>query len=560
MKVTADAYADDVIAGRVVAGRWVRLACERHKRDLEHGRERGLYFDEMAARMGLAFFTVLRHSKGEWAGQVIKLEPWQQFYLWGLFGWRRADGSRRFRTSYLEVARKNGKSTLMAGVGLYLVAADNEPGAEVYTAATKRDQARIIHQEAVRMVKQSPVLGRELKLVKDNIHSTKTFSKYEPVGRDSATLDGLNVHGGLVDELHAHPTGDLWDVLETATGSRRQPLMAAVTTAGHNRQSVCYQFHDYTEKILAGVLDDDAWHGMVFTLDRTETGELEDWENEASWIKSNPNLGVSKKLDDMRDKAHKAKQMPARLNTFLQKELNIWTQASTRWIDPERWRLCNLRPVVAAAMAGRPCYGGLDLSSTLDITALVWVYTPVDGGEIMDAFCRFWIPEANVMKRVKRDRVPYDAWIRAGLITPTPGDVVDYDFIREQIRQDLTLFDVKELAYDPWNATEVSTKLEQEGAPMVEFRQGVVSMNPAMKALEVAIQKKTLNHGGNPVLTWMADNLVAASDPAGNLKPDKDKSIEKIDGILGLLMGWRRATVHGADKGSVYEARGLRTL
>lgn len=487
----------------------------------------------------------------------MRLEPWQEFYLGTLFGWRRQDGTRRFRTSYLEVARKNGKSTLLAGVGLYLLVADGEPGAEIYTAATKRDQARIIFQESQRMVRQSPDLREVVGSVKDNLHVAMTFSKYEPVGRDSDTLDGLNVHGGLIDELHAHATGDMWDVLETATGARRQPLMAAVTTAGSNRQSICYQFHDYTEKVLSSVVEDDAWHGMIYSLDRDAGGLLEDWESEAAWLKANPNLGVSKKLSDLRDKARKAKQMPSRLNVFLQKELNIWTQASMRWIDPERWRACNVRPIDEAALAGRHCYGGLDLSSTLDVTALLWVFPPAEG-TVYDVLARLWIPEDNWFDRVKNDRAPYDVWIKQGLMTVTPGNVVDYEFILETMQADMKRFDVAELAFDPWNATSVTNKLPPD--KLVEFRQGYVSMNPAMKALEVAIQRRTLNHGGNAALAWMADNLVASMDPAGNLKPDKAKSTERIDGIVALLMAFHRASLHGAAARSVYEGRGLRVL
>lgn len=507
------------------------------------------------------FFAFLRHSKGEWAREPLVLEPWQAFYVATLFGWLRADGTRRFRSSYLEVARKNGKSTLAAGLGLYLLVADGEPGAEVFTAATKREQARIIWQEAMRMVKQSPDLRQVVGVVKDNLHVEATFSRMEPVGRDSDTLDGLNVHGGIVDELHAHPTGEMWDVLETATGARRQPLMLAVTTAGYDRQSICWQFHDYTEKVLSGVVEDDAWHGMVFTLDRDPaTGELEDWEQEEAWLKANPNLGVSKKWGDMRDKARKAGYLPARLNVFLQKELNVWTQAATRWVHPDVWRACFLREVDEERLAGRRCFAGLDLSSTLDLTAWVLVFPPVDGDTVYDVVCRFWIPEENVLERVRHDRAPYDAWIRAGLLETTPGNVVDYDWILAMVRQHLERFQIEEIAFDPWNATSVSNKLMEDGAPMVEFRQGFVSMNPAMKALEVAIKQRSLNHGGNPVLNWMADNLVAAQDPAGNLKPDKNKSTEKIDGMVALLMAHYRARAHVEAGRSVYEGRGVLVL
>lgn len=507
-------------------------------------------------------FSFLRHSKGEWSGQRFVLEPWQQFYLWTLFGWRRADGTRRFRTSYLEVGRKNGKSTTIGGAGLKLLVADGEPGAEVYVAATKLSQAQIVFTEMERMVRQSPDLKQVVKIFKNNLNVPASFSKAEPLGQDSDTLDGLNVHGALVDELHAHPTGDMWDVLETATGARRQPLLLAITTAGSVRESICYQFHDYTEKVLLQVISDDAWHGVIYSLDRDpQTGELEDWENEAAWVKANPNLGVSKKLSDMRDKARKAKQMPARLNTFLQKELNIWTQASTRWIDPDQWRALNLRPIDPEQLVGRACYAGLDLSSTADITALVYVFEPLPGELVWDALCRFWVPEDKIERRVKNDRVPYDAWVRQDLVATTSGNVVDYDVILAQIQEDLARFDVRQLAFDPWNATSVTNKLQQlSSVQLLEFRQGYVSMNPAMKALEVGIARRTLNHGGNPVLAWMADNLVASMDPAGNLKPDKAKSREKIDGMVALIMANYRASLEAGSGRSVYEDRGLLTL
>lgn len=462
----------------------------------------------------------------------------------------------------MEVGRKNGKSTTLAGAGNFLLVADGEPGAEIYVAATKLSQAQIIFSEMERMVKQSPDLKQVVRAFKNNLNVPATFSKAEPLGQDSDTLDGLNVHGALVDELHAHPTGDMWDVLETATGARRQPLLMAITTAGSDRQSICYQFHDYTEKVLGQVLTDDAWHGIIYSLDRdSQTGELEDWENEVSWVKSNPNLGVSKKLSDMRDKARKAKQMPARLNTFLQKELNIWTQASTRWIDPDQWRALNLRPINPEQLAGRACYAGLDLSSTTDITALVYAFEPLPNELVWDVVCRFWIPEDNIEKRVKNDRVPYDAWIRQGLVTATSGNVVDYDVILAQIQIDIANFGARQLAYDPWNATSVTNKLQQlSSVELLEFRQGYVSMNPAMKALEVAIARKAINHGGNPVLTWMADNLVASSDPAGNLKPDKAKSRERIDGMVALIMANYRASLATGARQSVYDKRGILLL
>lgn len=552
--LTATQYIDDVLSGRQTVCKWVRLAVERHVRDLETGHRRGLHFDETAAKKAIAFFSLLKHSKGEWARQTIILEPWQQFHLWCLFGWRRADGTRRFRTSYLEVARKNGKSTMAAGVGLYLLVADDEPGAEIYTGATKRDQARIIHAEAVRMVKQSPTLRNSLTLYKDNIHDTKAFSKFEPLGKDSKTMDGLNVHAGIIDELHAHPDGDLWDVLETATGSRRQPLMYAITTAGNNPTSVCFQFHDYTEKVLSGVVDDDAFFGTIYSLDiDPETNKTEDWEDETVWVKANPNLEISKKIADMQDQAHRAKEMPARLNSFLQKHLNLWVSGAVKWISMDAWNGCN-QPL--PDLIGRPCYAGLDLSSTIDITALVLVFPPLYELEPYWLLPFFWVPEERIWERSKRDRVPYEAWRDQGYITPTPGNVVDYDFVIATIKEQGDIYDLQEIAFDRWGAFQISQKLDNDGFTMIPFGQGYASMSAPSKEFEQLIASAGLAHGGHPVLRWMADNVVVREDPAGNKKPDKAKSREKIDGIVASIMGLDRAIRNeGTTRDSVYEER-----
>lgn len=551
----AQHYIEQVSRGEIVVCKWVRLAVERHLRDLETGHERGLTFDEEAARRAIRFFGFLRHSKGEWAGQVVILEPWQQFILWVLFGWKGADGTRRFRTAYEEIARKNGKSTKAAGVGLYLFDADKEPGAEVYTAATKRDQARITHSEATRMVKKSAALKKRIAVYKDNLHNEATASKFEPVGRDADSLDGLNIHGAIVDELHAHKTRDLWDVLETATGSRRQPLMYAITTAGYNRTTICYELHDYTRKILEGIIEDDSFFGIIFTLD-----EGDDWEDERNWVKPNPNLGISVKLDDLRRKAAKAKKMPSALNAFLRLHMNVWTQAETKWVNPEKWAACG-GEVDPEALLGRACYGGLDLSSTIDITAFILVFPPVVKGEPYKVLCRFWVPEAAMHERSKRDRVPYDAWVREGFIEATPGDVIDYDFIVAEILELAERYDLKEVAFDRWGASKMIQELQEVELTVAQFGQGFASMSGPMKELERLIAAGEMAHGNNPVLRWMADNLVARLDPAGNIKPDKAKSIEKIDGMVALIMALARAILQEGDEGdSVYEERGILLL
>jgi len=558
---TAEQYVDDVLTGRQVACKWVRLACERHRKDLDgstelaevNGKERGLHFDETTAKTAIAFFRLLKHSKGEWAGRPLILEPWQQFVVWSLFGWKREDGTRRFRTSYLEVSRKNGKTTMAAGIGLYLMLADGEPGAEVYSIATKRDQARISHSEATRMAKSSPQLRKMVTIFKDNIHILDTASKFEPLGADSDTMDGLNVHGAVVDEVHAHKTRDTWDVIETATGSRRQPLMFAITTAGYDRETLCFKQHEYTQKVLDGVLQDDSWFGMIYGLDEGDA-----FEDEAIWVKANPNLGVSKKWDDMQRKAARAREMPSALNAFLRLELDVWTQAETKWIPRQHWNQC-VQAVDAEGLRGRSCYAGLDLSSNTDVSALVLVFPPQSDEDAYQVVSRFWIPEEAMVERAHRDRVPYPAWVRQGFIKATPGNVIDYDFILAEIDELAQAYDILELAFDRWGATKIQTDLMEKGGEdwLVQFGQGYVSMSPPMKELERLILEHKLAHGNNPVLTWMADNLVVRQDPAGNLKPDKEKSTERIDGMVALVMALDRALRHEAPKKSVYEERGL---
>lgn len=551
---TVGQYIRGVLDGTIVAGKWQRMAVERHVRDLAHGHERGLWFDEAAAARAIKFFSFLKHSKGEWAGQVIKLEPWQQFIKWSIFGWKKGD-TRRFRTAYIEVARKNGKSTDASGTGLYLFDADGEPGAEVYTAATKKDQAKITHSEATRMVKSSPALRKRIGVYKDNLHNELTHSKFEPLGRDADSLDGLNIHAAIVDELHAHKTRDLWDVLETATGARRQPLMIAITTAGFNRQSICYEQHDYTRKILERVIEDDSFFGIIFSLD-----DDDDWEDERNWIKANPNLGVSVKLDDLRRKAAKAKEMPSALNAFLRLHMNLWTQSETKWVDVEKWRACG-EAVDADGLRGRICYGGLDLSSTIDVSALVLVFPPQKAGDKFRVLCFFWVPEEAMWKRSKKDRVPYDAWVRDGFIEATPGDVIDYTFILARIEELAQRYDLREVAFDRWGATKLAQDMQESDLTVVEFGQGFASMSGPMKEMERLIAAGELAHGNNPVLAWMADNLVARQDPAGNIKPDKERSIEKIDGMVALIMALARAIRNeGESSRSIYEERGLREL
>jgi len=547
-------YAWGVRRGEIVACRYVRLAVERHFNDLETGAQRGIWFDHKAAEHALGFFRFLRHSKGEWAGKEMELEPWQQFFIWVLFGWKRADGTRRFRDSYLEVARKNGKTTVAGGIGLYLFVADDEPGAEVYAAATKRDQAKLCHDEATRMVQASPALSSRITVFRNNLHIQGTASKFEPLGRDSKSTDGLNIHGLLKDELHEWVDRDFNAKLDTAQGSRRQPLSLSITTAGSSRVSICYEQREHVIKILEGLEQDDAVFGIIFTLD-----DGDDWEDEAVWIKANPNLGVSVKLDYLREKVRKAKSTPSTLNQCLRYCFNIWTQAESRWIDPDAWAACGSEPLDESLLAGRQCYGALDLSTTTDISAWVLVFPPLREDEPYLVLARLFCPKDNIAARTKRDRVPYEAWEQAGMLTATPGAAIDYGFIRHRINEDAARFDLAEIAYDRWGASKLRQELEEDGHTMIEFGQGFASMSPPTKELERLVLSGLLDHGSNKALAWMAANLVIRTDPAGNIKPDKEKSIEKIDGIVALIMALDRALKH-TDTKSVYEERGVLTV
>lgn len=543
-------YARSVADGDVPAGGLQRLACARHLNDLQHARKRGLRFDVGLADRAIRFFGFLRHSKGEWAGQSFDLAEWQAFVVGSVFGWVRRDGLRRFRSVYIEVPRKNGKSTLLSGIGLYLLIADGEPGAEIYTAATKRDQARITHGEATRMVKASPFLRNRIGAFRDNLHVEATHSKFEPLGADSDTMDGLNVHGAIIDELHAHKTGGVVDVLDTATGARRQPLIVEITTAGWDRQSICWQHHEYTRQIVEGLIEDDSWFGFIAAADADD-----DWTDERTWQKANPNYSVSVKSDDLRRKALKAQQMPAAQNSFKRLHLNIWTEQADRWMTIEAWDKCAgaLDPEM---LIGRECYAGLDLASTTDIAALVLVFPSDDDPTIYDVLCYFWVPAETVLQRTRSGSVPYATWVDQGLIFATEGNVIDYRAIMATLDELAQLYDIREVAYDRWGATELIQTLQDEGLEVVPFGQGFVSMSPPTKSLMTMVLSERIRHGNNPVLRWMAGNMVVREDPAGNLKPDKSKSTEKIDGMVALIMGLDRAERH-ENGSSVYEERDL---
>lgn len=545
---TAERYMADVLAGRIVVGQLVRRAIERHVHDLARGRERGIDFDRAAAERVLKFFSFLRHSKGEWARKPFALSPWQQCLLWILFGWKRADGTRRFRLAHVEVARKNGKSTLLSGVLLYLLLGDGEQGAEVYAAATKRDQARIVFEEAKRMAAKSPGIRRRVVALKNNLHVPATESKLEPLCSKSETLDGLNVSAAAIDELHAHPDRTLFDVIETATGARRQPLIFNITTAGFNQQSIWWELRGDALRILDGFdkpggITDDTFFCWICTLDPED-----DWTDPRVWIKANPNLGVSVKLDDLERKAAKAQRIPSAQNNFRTKHLDEPRQQAVLWLPLDKWDACQ-PPAADAELLGKPCFAGLDLSTTRDVTAFVLAFPREKG---FDLRCKFWIPLATAEARSRDDRVPYLDWARQGLVTICDGEVIDYAAIRAHIVAESRLYKIQELAFDPHNATEISQQLaEQDGLTLVEHRQGFISMNAPSKEFERLVVLGLVRHGAHPVLRWMAGNVSVKTDEAGNIKPIKPAhgDARKIDGIIAAVMPIGRAMLHPDTSG-----------
>lgn len=558
------AYAEAVVAGDILAGKLIHLACERHLRDLATGHERGLWFDEAAADDALTFFGFLPHIKGEWAGKdehgqlrTLTLEPWQQFIIGSLFGWKRADGTRRFRTAYVEVPRKNAKSTLSAGIGLYLAFFDNEPGAEVYAAATKRDQAKIVWGDAKQMVLKQPALRRRVTALVGNLNDPATTSKFEPLGGDGDNQDGLNIHGAVIDELHAHKTRTMVDVIDTATGARRQPLIVEITTAGFDRESVCWQHHEYTRQVVEGTVEDDSWFGTIYSIDKDD-----DWADESAWAKANPNLGVSVKIDDLRRKCKRAKEIPAEQNPFKRLHLDVWTDQATLWMDLDKWDTC--AGLVAwqelpETLAGRACYAGLDLASTTDIAALVLVFPNDDDPTGFDLVPCFWVPEATLVERTQKGNVPYLTWVEQGLIEATPGDVIDYGAIMARFDQAAQDYDIREVGYDRWGSTQLIQDMQTAGLTVVPIGQGFASMSAPTKELQTLVLTRRLRHGGHPVLRWMASNMVVDQDAAGNLKPAKHKSSGKIDGIVAAIMGIDRAT-RQENPTSKYETEDLLIL
>ena len=454
----------------------------------------------------------------------------------------------------MEIPKKNGKSELAAGVALYMTCGDNEWGAEVYGCASDRQQASIVFDVAVDMVEQCPALKRRIKPVMSvkRLVYKPTNSFYQVLSAEAYTKHGLNVHAVIFDELHSQPNRELFDVMTKGSGdARTQPLFFLITTAGTDRHSVCFEQHQKAEDILCGRKVDPTFYPVIYGA-----ADDADWTSEEVWYRANPSLGHTIDIGKVRNACLSARDNPTEENIFRQLRLNQWVKQSTRWMQMEKWDACAF-PVDEEELLGRECYGGLDLSSSIDITAFVLVFPPRDDSERYVFLPFFWIPEENMVRRVRRDHVPYDVWERQGFLETTEGDVIHYGFIERFIEELGKRFHIKEIAFDRWGAVQMVQNLEGLGFTVVPFGQGFKDMSPPTKRLMELVLERNVAHGGHPVLRWMMDNIFVRTDPAGNIKPDKEKSTEKIDGAVAAVMALDRAVRNGGSTGSVYDERGI---
>jgi len=533
---------------------WVRLAAARHLADLEASKDPRYPYEWSRDHVNhvCAFVELLPHVEGTWASPTIVLEPPQIFWLACIFGWRRrADGYRRFDTAYIEVPRKNAKSAIAAAIGLYCLTADGEVGPQVKCAATTGDQARIVFDVARKMADKTPALREhyQLDVFVNAIASYATGGNMKPINAKASTQDGLNPSLAINDELHAHKKRDLYDVLRSARGARKQPLTLNITTAGYNILGVCFAERKTLTKILQGHIDLPHVWGIIYTIDRKgdyphDPEKADDPYDPRMWAKANPMWACSINQREFRDYASEAKHDAEKEAELLTKRLNVWTTAKNAWLPAALWAR-NGGKVDLAWLKPYPCYGGLDLASTEDMCAFALVWR-VDG--VWYVWVRYYLPEETVQPRTERGNVPYQQWADQGIITITPGSATDYAYIEKDVREAFDVYNLKELAYDRWNATDLANRLTETSIPIVPMIQGPISYHPAMSELHRALLGGKVRHGNNPVLNWNMSNLVARKDPNNNMAPDRKNSHEKIDGAAATLMGIARALANGIAK------------
>ena len=512
-------------------------------------------YDKYLADYAVNFIECLCHTKGTWAGRPFKLLEWQEQIIRDLFGTIKKNGYRQFNTAYIEVPKKNGKSELAAAIALLLCCGDGEERAEVYGCAADRQQAAIVFDVAADMVRMCPALSKRVKILasQKRLIYTPTNSFYQVLSAEAYSKHGFNIHGVVFDELHTQPNRKLFDVMTKGSGdARMQPLYFLITTAGTDTHSICYETHQKAKDIIEGRKIDPTFYPVIYGAD-----ESDDWTDPKVWKKANPSLDITVGIDKVKAACDSAKQNPGEENAFRQLRLNQWVKQAVRWMPMDKWDKCAFS-VDDDELEGRVCYGGLDLSSTTDITAFVLVFPPLDEDDKYIILPYFWIPEDNLTLRVNRDHVPYDVWERQGYLQTTEGNVVHYGFIEKFIEKLGERFNIREIAFDRWGAVQMVQNLEGMGFTVVPFGQGFKDMSPPTKELMKLVLEQKIAHGGHPVLRWNMDNIYIRTDPAGNIKADKEKSTEKIDGAVATIMALDRAIRCGNDHGaSVYDDRGL---
>ena len=514
------------------------------------------HYDKDKADYAVNFIQLLSHTKGTWAGKKFDLIPWQEQIIRDVFGVVKENGYRQFNTAYIEIPKKQGKSELAAAVALFLLCGDGEQRAEIYGCAADRAQASIVFEVAADMVRMCPALNRRCKILasQKRIHYLPTNSFYQVLSAEAYSKHGFNIHGVVFDELHTQPNRKLFDVMTKGSGdARMQPLYFLITTAGTDTNSICYETHEKALDIMNGRKHDETFYPVIYGADIND-----DWTDPEVWKKANPSLGITVGIDKVEAACESAKQNPGEENSFRQLRLNQWVKQAVRWMPMEKWDACAF-PVNPEELEGRVCYGGLDLSSTTDLTAFVLVFPPRSEDEPYYILPYFWVPEETLELRVKRDHVPYDIWERQGFIKTTEGNVVHYGFIEQFIAELGEKYNIREIAFDRWGAVQMVQNLEGMGFTVVPMGQGFVSMSPPTKELMKLTLEKKIAHGGHPVLRWNMDNICIRTDPAGNIKADKAKSTEKIDGAIALIMALDRALRcgQGESTDSVYDERGI---
>ena len=542
----AGMYGERVERGEIPACEWVRKAVKRQIEDQKRfsGKSSRFYFDPDEAAKVCKFIELLPHTKGQLAGQKIRLEPWQIWILTTVFGWRRtADGGRRFRRVYIEVPRGNAKSTLSSGVALYCLLADKDPGAEVYSFATTRDQAGIVFNDAKRMVQQTASLRSHfgVEVLSHALYVPKTNSTFQAKSADGSTLDGLNTHLAVVDELHAHRTRAVYDVVETSLGKRVNSLMWVITTAGFDTSGICYEVRTMVRNVLNRSVVDESQFGIIYGLD-----EGDDWKSLAALEKANPNWGVSVMPEVVTSLQKKAIAIPSAAGNFMAKHLDVWCSAASGWMNMPAWNKCAREELRREDFEGEPCYIGLDLGSKSDMTAKVLMFPREDrdGRTYFVTFADFYLPSRAIETSPNSQ---YRGWVEQGLIRVTEGAMTDFNVVEEDIREDLSRYSVQSIAYDPWQATQLISSLEDSGAPLVECRMTVQQISEPMKTLEALVLDGRIQHDGNPCLTWMMGNVVAKVDAKDNIFPRKERYEQKIDGPVAMIIALSAAGAEQDD-------------